>query len=103
MITIKKRALPDINKMADLPADLIHYGRFAILNDGTFWFGGVSSSHPQNTYVGFYFAVSIDKKFVFISPCKANADFVKNLSSNILLYLLKILKIKDPDVSVELY
>lgn len=50
--------LPDINSDRQLQATSYWaYGRFAILPDGSFWFGDLHSSHPTVTNVGWYWAV----------------------------------------------
>jgi hypothetical protein len=36
----------------------VFYGRFAILLDGSFWFGNLYSRHPAVTKVGWYWATT---------------------------------------------
>jgi hypothetical protein len=51
--------LPDISSFADLSHyGYQSYGRFAILNDGSLWVGDLHSSHPRDTMVGWYWAIS---------------------------------------------
>jgi hypothetical protein len=50
--------LPDINNDRQLQATPYWaYGRFALLMDGSFWFGDLYSSHPAVTKTGWYWAV----------------------------------------------
>lgn len=56
---IKLRRLPDINSDHQLQATpYCVYGRFAILLDGSFWYGDLHSSHPAVTKVGWYWAIN---------------------------------------------
>jgi hypothetical protein len=51
--------LPDINNDRDLERyGYRAYGRFALLRDGSFWFGDMRSSHPRDCMIGWYWAVS---------------------------------------------
>ena len=53
--------LPDIDSGCGLARHgLADYGRFAVLRDGSFWFGGLASSHPRDCAVGWYWAVAAD-------------------------------------------
>lgn len=66
--------LPHINSFADLARyGYRAYGRFAILQDGTLWVGDLHSSHPRDTKVGWYWAVSGEGKFL-ISARGAEVD-----------------------------
>jgi hypothetical protein len=50
--------LPDINTDRQLQVTPYWaYGRFAILTDGSLWFGDLYSSHPSTTKVGWYWAI----------------------------------------------
>lgn len=56
---IKLIRLPDINSDRQLQATPYWaYGRFAILLDGSFWFGDLHTSHPTVTSIGWYWAVN---------------------------------------------
>lgn len=66
LIMISFCCLPDVNTFADLERyGYRAYGRFAILQDGTLWVGDLHSSHPRDTKVGWYWAVSDDGTFFF--------------------------------------
>lgn len=57
-VLISLARLPDINtdrQLQDTP--YWAYGRFAILLDGSFWYGDLHSSHPSVTKTGWYWAV----------------------------------------------
>lgn len=55
---IRLTRLPDFNTDRQLHATPYWaYGRFAVLLDGSFWFGDLHSSHPTVTKVGWYWAV----------------------------------------------
>jgi hypothetical protein len=57
-LTIRLTRLPDINADRDLERyGYYAYGRFALLRNGSLWFGELRSSHPSNTAVGFYWAL----------------------------------------------
>lgn len=57
-MTIQLVRLPDINTDRQLQATTYWaYGRFAILLDGSLWFGDLYSSHPSTTQIGWYWAV----------------------------------------------
>ncbi len=58
-LIIKRASLPDINSLEDVyEHGFLQYGRFAVLEDGSIWFGDALSSHPQNTDRGWYWAIS---------------------------------------------
>jgi hypothetical protein len=66
--------LPDINSYTALDRyGYRTYGRFAILRDGSLWVGDLHSSHPQDTEVGWYWAVSGENKLL-ISPRGSKID-----------------------------
>lgn len=57
-MVIKLTRLPDINTDRQLQqTPYWAYGRFAVLMDGSFWFGDLHSSHPSVTKTGWYWAV----------------------------------------------
>ena len=62
---IRLERLPDIDSERGLSRHgLADYGRFALLRDGSFWFGGLSSSHPRDCAVGWYWAVAADGRLL---------------------------------------
>lgn len=51
--------LPDINTQTVLDRyEYRAYGRFAVLRDGSFWWGELHSSHPKDTKIGWYWSIS---------------------------------------------
>ena len=57
-MTIKLTRLPDIDSDRQLQATAFWaYGRFAVLLDGSLWYGDLYSSHPSVTRTGWYWAV----------------------------------------------
>ena len=59
ILKIRLIRLLDINKDSEVKRHgYIHYGRFAVLRDNSFWFSEVQSSHPQDTQTGWYWAIS---------------------------------------------
>lgn len=55
---VKLTRLPDINTDRQLQqTPYWALGRFAILLDGSFWYGDLHSSHPSVTKTGWYWAV----------------------------------------------
>ena len=60
ILTMKIRLsrLPDINTDRQLKATVyVAYGRFALLHNGSYWFGDLYSSHPSATRTGWYWAI----------------------------------------------
>jgi hypothetical protein len=90
MNLILNNRLPDSNF---IPQEYNNYGRFAILNDNSLWFGGVKSSHPSNTKIGFYWATKGDN--LLISPRGCNFNWKCELNTNVLLWLCKKLNLRS--------
>jgi hypothetical protein len=58
-LNIRLTRLPDINTDRQLQATTYWaYGRFAVLLDGSFWFGDLHLSHPAVTKTGWYWATT---------------------------------------------
>jgi len=86
--------LPDISSFADLDRHgLVSYGRFALLQDGSLWVGDLHSSHPRDTKIGWYWAVSGEGKLL-ISARGAEIDneLLRSPESLILPQLISELK-----------
>jgi hypothetical protein len=81
------RRLPDINKRVQLPREYDDYGRFAILNDGTYWNASLDSIHPQNTRDGFYWAM--DGGTLFLSPRGSAMNWPAIINDHLVLWLLR--------------
>jgi len=96
-INFTKR-LPDINKYSQLPAEYTDYGRFAITHNSKLWFAGISSSHPQDTKDGFYWAISGNT--IFISPRGSTLNFPDIIGADIIEWLLMKLKISPNEVKI---
>ncbi len=87
--TIFKR-LPDINSYPEFEkTGLRAYGRFAILNDGSFWFGDLQSSHPRDTKAGWYWAVDSARN-VLISArgAELDNDIIRDPKTRVLKWLI---------------
>ncbi len=92
-LMIIKIVLPDINKYDNLDNQYSDYGRLSILTNRSYWFGNISSSHPQNTLYGYYWALSRNKEILYLSPRGNSLDFEKYLSPELLSFLLKKLRL----------
>ncbi len=58
-LVIRLASLPDIDTLDDVGEyGYSGYGRFAVLEDGGFWFGETRSSHPATTDTGWYWATT---------------------------------------------
>ena len=53
--------------------DIFSYGRFAITNSGSPWFGDLKSSHPMSTRTGWYWGINNGGQLI-ISPRGAQTD-----------------------------
>lgn len=58
--------LPDINNYSNLDPSFQDYGRIAIDRNDNITVMGIRSSHPSNTTMGFYWAIS--DNVLYISP-----------------------------------
>ena len=73
-LTIRLSNLPDLDSL-----EAVHeygyrlYGRFAILEDGNFWFAEALSSHPLDTATGWYWAIT-SKGELLVSARGAETD-----------------------------
>lgn len=66
-LQIRLIRLPDINTDAEVTRHRYsHYGRFSILQNSRFWFADAISSHPMDTKIGWYWALS-DKGELLVS------------------------------------
>jgi hypothetical protein len=54
---IRLLRLPDINSNIDRYG-FRAYGRFALLRNGSIWFGDIRSCHPFNCQIGWYWAIA---------------------------------------------
>ena len=88
---IRLTRLPDINTDRQLDATPYWaYGRFALLLDGSFWFGDLHSSHPSVTKVGWYWALDRNAN-LHISPRGAaiDGDLLFNGRRELLAWLIE--------------
>ena len=90
-IDLSKR-LPDIHKHEELSEEFDSYGRFGILQNGVYWFGGIKSSHPA-VQEGFYWALK--NGTLFISPRGSTYQWTTHLTQDILQWLLKKLELRS--------
>lgn len=82
--------LPDVHSIRSLPDEYISYGRFAILRTGSLWFtNSAAASHPQNTLVGYYWALNSSKDTLFISPRGVKYKWHEMLSDEVLKSIIK--------------
>jgi hypothetical protein len=75
-LSVRLVRLPDLASFHDLERhpDFRRYGRFALLNDKTFWFSDVvQTSHPRDTLAGFYWAV-VRNGAILVSARGAQTD-----------------------------
>ena len=79
--------LPDINKYSHLPSEYYEYGRFAIMRNGNYWNGDISSSHPETTWEGFYWARKDNT--LYLSPRGSAMRWPGVISDEIVLWLLR--------------
>jgi len=88
--------LPDIDSYPELEmSGLLDYGRFAILNDGSFWFGDLMSSHPQNTRTGWYWGIDPAKNVIISARgSMLDNDIIRDPKSGILIWLINQLKMR---------
>lgn len=60
-LVVRLTRLPDIDSPSVAANHgLVHYGRFAVTRNGSFWFAYERSSHPSTTAVGWYWAIASD-------------------------------------------
>ena len=87
--------LPDIHSVTDIAKnELINYGRFALLNDNTFWWGDNLSSHPRDTKTGWYWAIPAGAREIVVSArgCKLDIEELMTPNNPIIGLLLRELK-----------
>lgn len=82
--------LPDVHSLDSLPKNIIEYGRCAILNDNTFWIGNMKSSHPLNTNIGFYYALTSKGNLVISARSNFN-DYKKYITNDFVKFIKKYL------------
>jgi hypothetical protein len=75
-----------------MPGEYSHYGRIAILNSGSFWFGVEKTSHPH-CMVGFYYAVRADR--LYLSPRGVAYDWQRYITDDLIRFLADRLHLKN--------
>jgi len=82
--TIKLVTLPDVHDYKHLSPDIIEYGRFGYTTNDSFFVSDIRSSHPYNTKIGGYYAMTKDNKLL-LSPRGSFygfKDFILNIIKN---------------------
>ncbi len=73
-LTVRLERLPDLdNDQAVAQHDFAAYGRFGVTRNGSFFFSGVRSSHPQDCAVGWYWAIR-EEGILLVSARGAKID-----------------------------
>jgi len=83
--------LPDIHRAADVAKHGFEsYGRFALLNDNSFWLGDSLSSHPRDTKTGWYWAIAAKTREVIVSArgCKLDLEVLMTPNNAVIARLI---------------
>lgn len=86
------RRLPDVNRHSAVPPEFESYGRVAVLNSGSLWFGGTASSHPPTTKEGFYWALS--GSVLHLSPRGAAWGWERHITDDLIRFLADKLSLR---------
>lgn len=107
-MNIRLVRLPDIDSDRQLQqTEYLSYGRFAILLDGSFWFGDLHTSHLAVTKLGWYWATTrADELLVSARGSKLDGEALfhehKPVLARLIEELVKRRIIKKPEsITVE--
>jgi len=82
--------LPDVHSYNKLSSNIIEYGRFGYTTSKYFFVSDIYSSHPNNTLIGGYYAIT-NKNELLLSPrgsFNGFSEFIDNIIENKDIYKL---------------